>query len=455
MIRQPPLAYEFPVYQFRIILNKIVFILSCTAISCGASSPMSSSGTSQKVDNYYEENANLYADKVFNETIKTVQFHPSEWEAGFPAIKFKSNEKLLLRFDDLNPQLRNYQYTIVHCDFDWKPSGLSENQYIDGFYTEYLRDYKYSVNTLTPYINYQLEFPNEDMGVLLSGNYVLVVFEEDKENPVITRRFVVHEEFTSLESRVTKALGTSEFGYLQQLDFTLKLNAPELADPFASIKVLVMQNEQWNQAVTQLKPQFAKDRELVFGNSDQLRFEGFNEYRFLDLKNLRYLPPMAQQMGYDTTGGCQVLMKVDESRRFKYYISNRDINGKYVIRNDFGLDPRDDADYCRVNFRLKPTLEEHKGNYYLYGQLTDYSISDKNMMRLNEQSGLYELTLPLKQGYYNYAYAFVRDSSSYADLSIIEGSHAETENTYTVLAYYLDQALYYYRVVGYFKVNAP
>ncbi|MFN3918119.1 MAG: DUF5103 domain-containing protein [Flavobacteriales bacterium] len=441
--------------QFRMFLNNIVFIVCTLTCSCDvAHTAATSNSTNGNEKNYYEEKENLYQDKVFNENIKTVQLHPKEWETGFPAIRLKGSEQLMLRFDDLEPELKNYQYTVVHCDFDWKPSGLGQNQYIDGFYTEYLRDYKYSINTFVSYINYELAFPNEDMGILLSGNYVLIVFLENAENPVITKRFVVYEEMTSFNPIITKALGKTEFDYLQQIDFTLKLNSPELSDPFAKIKTLIMQNEQWSQARTNLKPQFVKDRELVFVNNDNLRFDGYNEYRFLDLKNLRQTPVMVQSMNYDSTG-YRIYMKVDESRRVKYYITNRDINGKYVIRNDFGFDARNDADYCMTTFRLKPTLEEGKGNFYLYGQFTDWAISERNLMRLNEKNGFYEITLPIKQGYYNYAYAYVADNSTCADLSIIEGSHAETENAYTVLIYFFDQSLYYYRAVGFFKVSAP
>ena len=55
-------------------------------------------------------------------------------------------------------------------------------------------------------------------------------------------------------------------------------------------------------------------------------------------------------------------------------------------------------------------------------------------MKYNEETGNYETTLFLKQGYYNYLYA--TKQNNYPDFSALEGDFWNSENDYTVLIYY-------------------
>jgi len=57
-------------------------------------------------------------------------------------------------------------------------------------------------------------------------------------------------------------------------------------------------------------------------------------------------------------------------------------------------------------------------------------------MTYNDSEKQYECTMLLKQGWYNYEYAFLRDGSADGSASLFEGSHYETENDYLILVYY-------------------
>ena len=57
-------------------------------------------------------------------------------------------------------------------------------------------------------------------------------------------------------------------------------------------------------------------------------------------------------------------------------------------------------------------------------------------MHFNEESGAYEKTLLLKQGYYNYMYATKPARGGLPDFSQTEGNHWSTENNYTIFIYY-------------------
>ena len=57
-------------------------------------------------------------------------------------------------------------------------------------------------------------------------------------------------------------------------------------------------------------------------------------------------------------------------------------------------------------------------------------------MTYNFDNHAYELTLMLKQGYYNYEYVIRKNNQQIADQGYFEGNHYETENDYCILVYH-------------------
>jgi hypothetical protein len=69
-------------------------------------------------------------------------------------------------------------------------------------------------------------------------------------------------------------------------------------------------------------------------------------------------------------------------------------------------------------------------------------------MTFNYERKGYELNLLLKQGYYNYMYVLKEPSNPVADETLIEGSHWETENDYTIMVYYRETGSLYDRLIA-------
>ena len=44
---------------------------------------------------------------------------------------FRLGDSFQFQFDDLFGNEANYYYTITHCNYDWKPSQLSKNEYFE------------------------------------------------------------------------------------------------------------------------------------------------------------------------------------------------------------------------------------------------------------------------------------------------------------------------------------
>jgi hypothetical protein len=60
----------------------------------------------------------------------------------------------------------------------------------------------------------------------------------------------------------------------------------------------------------------------------------------------------------------------------------------------------------------------------------------------------------MKQGYYNYEYAFLKDGTTDGTASYFEGSHYETENDYMILIYYRNPQDRYDRLMGMGMANS-
>ena len=77
-------------------------------------------------------------------------------------------------------------------------------------------------------------------------------------------------------------------------------------------------------------------------------------------------------------------------------------------------------------------------------------------MQFNTEKGVYETSLFLKQGYYDYCYVTVDKTArkKTAAFDYTEGNYWETENEYTILVYYRQLAGRADELVGYTRVNS-
>ena len=147
-----------------------------------------------------------------------------------------------------------------------------------------------------------------------------------------------------------------------------------------------------------------------------------------------------------------VFLIPDISRRYTQYLTQQDINGRYFISNDLYSNYNTESEYYYVHFSLKsdPIAE---GAVYLIGNFTNYQISPKYKIQYNYENGQFELTLLLKQGYYNYAYALVPNQTNNLKISYFEGNHSETENEYQGLIYYKEESDRYFRLLHVFTIS--
>jgi len=143
------------------------------------------------------------------------------------------------------------------------------------------------------------------------------------------------------------------------------------------------------------------------------------------------------------------------AQRFNFF---RDNNGRYYLETLENVNPFWQGDYATVNFSFVPpnNIAFTGRDVYIIGQLTNYEISDRTKLSFNTDKGVYETSLFLKQGYYDYCYVTLdhtaRNRAPIFDYT--EGNYWESENEYTILVYYRQLGGRADELIGYGRINS-
>ncbi|MDD2635674.1 MAG: DUF5103 domain-containing protein [Bacteroidales bacterium] len=216
-------------------------------------------------------------DKVYSNLFKSVRMHQSGWENSYPVMNLYSDNPLLFSFDQMDGQAIDFYYTIIHCTHDWTPSDLMFFEFADGFEENEILDYEDSRNTIVPYTHFSLEIPNRDIEPKLSGNYLLIIYsKEDTDRILCTKRFMIYEPLVSVEGRVNEAPESDYRKKYQKVDFKIKHKSYNISNPHNNLKIVVLQNYQWDNAITDIVPSFLDNEYLVYEWDDKFNFNSAN-----------------------------------------------------------------------------------------------------------------------------------------------------------------------------------
>ncbi|MFT3751423.1 MAG: DUF5103 domain-containing protein [Paludibacter sp.] len=390
----------------------------------------------------------VYRTQVFSPNIKTLQTGVQNEKFVLPIIDLNGSDKLQIRFDEMSHEAHSYSYTVQHCNADWTLSSLSSNEYISGFTTGTITDYATSLNTTFLYTHYSFSLPNDDMGFKISGNYVVFIYEDNqRDKPIAQACFCIVEPHVSINATVRGNTDTELNGKVQQLDFDVLMNGYTVRDPATEIKVVVRQNNRFDNEVADLKPTFMSSSKLSFINNRALIFDGGSEYHRFDISNvyaagegvstIRYEQPHYDAYLYDN--------KIQADRA---YIRDMDVNGKYVINMQNANDDNTEADYMLVHFNLPTPEPFFDGQLYLGGEFNYNQMNEINRLKYDANSGSYFQTVLLKQGGYNYQYWFVPKGERRASTRRVDGSYWQTLNEYTIYVYHRPWGERYDKLVG-------
>ena len=385
--------------------------------------------------------------RVYEQTIRTVRLRLrgglGTRDMPTPVVPFNPNRPVPLRlsFDCLSEDAQYYEVQLIHCNADWSPSSLAPIDYLDDYNEFPINDFEYSINTRVPYIHYWFDLPR----VKMSGNYLIKVYHEgDEDDLVLTQRMMVHESI--VEAGLQRREGNIN-RERQQLSLQVYYGNLSLERPRSQIKAVVRQNYRWDNAIVDLKPTFVNQmhRRLEYSPaSGSLSFWAGHEFRQVDLSDLE-------------NGGFQVgrinrmeelnrvVLQKDKPREGRAYNKGlfQDRQGNYQIAVQQWDDPRVEADYAEVVFRLH-TGNPLKSPVYVTGGFCNWRPYEALKMDYVPSEGIYYAVAFLKQGIYDYYYR-----SSGENPNAVEGNFFQAQNDYDALIYYRAFGARGDRLVGY------
>ena len=388
-----------------------------------------------------------YDNTCFDDKIATVILQKNiDIYDPVPIINLGSTESLKLSFDMLDPQNEFLNYSLIHCDRNWMPSDLQPMDYVNGNTMGEITDFKFSTNTYQTYTHYSLNFPTDEMAITKSGNYILKVFRNfDEEDILLTRRFMVVDIQTKISTSIRSATVPEYRFSHQEVDFSVNYLGFDIPNPFLDVHVTILQNNSWNNAIKNLKPQFVNNNELSFNYENENLLPGTNEFRFFDIRSLRFFSNNVIKKYIDSIQN--VVLRPEESKAYLNYVRWIDYNGKRDIFNSDGMNLVEDGDYALVHFNFKSNNLHDMGDVFVYGELTDWQLKDKFKMTYSSELNMYTCPVLLKQSYYNYHFV-LRDKQGNIDYTFTEGNHQETENDYTILVYHKNVFYGYDEIIG-------
>lgn len=401
------------------------------------------------VDQYFE-----LKDKIYVPYIKSASLQPDEWDLSIPIMELGSSKQFILEFDDLTNEIRDYQVQLIHCTPTWEESDMIRNEYISGFQEDNIYQYNYSFNTFQPYVHYEYRFPSDNMSFTLSGNYVIKVYQNfDPEDVVLTKRFMVYQDAVKVTANVHQATLMAQRYSHHEVDFNIDYSGLNVTDPFTEFEVVIRQNDRWDNAITGLKPVFIRENSLIYEYDRENVFAAGNEFRHFDIQALNYYSDRIDSISF-RQNSYEVYLFSDEARGSKRYFNRSDINGKRKYGTRLSKAFKTDADYAWVNFYLPYHDPVDNGSIYIFGELTNWQYIPEAKMKYNHDLFRYEGRLQLKQGYYNYEYVYLKQDDPIGDVSLIEGSHYQTENLYSIYVYHKNFNDDYFRLVGFKTISS-
>lgn len=237
-----------------------------------------------------------------------------------------------IQFDDLYGNEADYYYEIVHCDYNWVPTAIPKNEYLEGFDNQRIQNYSNSFNTLQIYSHYTLAIPNQyTLQLKLSGNYLLTVLNDAKEI-VFTRKFILYEESVKVPMQIKRARTIDNLDYKQNIEFSINSTTLNFQNPLKNVKVAILQNGKFNTTIKNIVPQYTIGNELIYKYDKETQFWAGNEFLYFENKDIRTSGNNVAHVDSNTAIYGSHLFTNNARATFPYSFS-QDVNGNFLVKN--------------------------------------------------------------------------------------------------------------------------
>lgn len=420
---------------FCLLSVSCLFFSSCVPLEQVASSS-SSASTLELNDRSYDDN------------IRMVRLFQNSGRANDamqpPIVHISQPAPLTLMFDEILSDFQQYNAYIVHCDYGWEKSALTDMEFLSEYNSLPVSDYQYSQSTIVPYTQYTLALPR----VKVSGNYVVVVYRgTNKSDIVLSRRFMVFEGAADVQMEIRISSNVAEREENHQVEFSVNHGSLNSTNPYNDFKVVIRQNRRWDNAILNLKPTLVREDQnyLEYRNfTMQNNFKATREFRFFDIRSLSFNGRNVGRIDKSEREIRALLLK-DVSRFNEPYSRMQDLNGNFFVGSTEPNTSDLQTEYIKVVFFLE-TAPLDSGEVYVVGGFNDWQKNAESRLTYDELSGMYSTSVLLKQGFYNYIYLV---NGEEAEPYLFEGYNFQAENEYEVFVYFKSPGSFVDRLVGY------
>lgn len=385
---------------------------------------------------------------AFVSRFRTLEVHVEGNELSPPIADFANGDRIIVEWDELAEERSYLRYRLVHCDYNWNPSGLVESEFLDGFNEAEVVDWDYSQATTVHYIHYSVALPNEHMLPKISGNYLMQVYDESDPDKVLLQvRFSVAESVVDIRAEVSSRTDIDYNASNQQLSVSVDVKQEKVHDIYNDLKVVVTQNGRVDNELVVSRPLRVSGNVAYFEHLRPMIFAAGNEYRRFETVSTVYPGMKIAEISYNEPY-YHMTVSEDYPRYADNYAYDRTQHGRFKIR-EYNYDEGSDlaADYIMTHFTLKMPRDDNF-DFFIDGDLTCRRFSPETRLHYNYNTEAYEATLLLKQGSYNYQYLAVPVGGDKGVTGVVEGDFYQTINEYVVKVYYRHPGERYDRLLG-------
>lgn len=374
---------------------------------------------------------------------KTIQLYRGDDETSLPVIALGSSDRLNLEFDILSDDSRPLSIYFYHADKDWQRD-LTPAEYLESFQRDDLLDYTPSHQTEINFTHYRYSFPNQSIRFVVSGNYILRVTEQGREEAVLFEQpFFVTEQLSEVQLALDNVIlsGYSSPGVQPFALFTPPSSTE--ANVF-SYTVCFTQNGAFESSRCTDQPSLMKQPALEFYLRPSSVFPPTSADYFLDLSLLQ------------TGNRIEIIDRVESPYRVVLEpdlarlgasglgpVLNRQIAVSGVVRD--APEPDLSAQYVDVLFRFVPEGgRKYQTDVFVTGSFNQWSPGPESKLTWVPEEGRYEGSVVMKQGMYEYRYT---TNSSAVNARLRRGIPS-TSTTYMAFVYYDDITLQTDRLIA-------
>jgi len=360
-----------------------------------------------------------------------------------PVITLNSGQTLQLRFDELAETINTFQVQVKHYNADWTESTLLPSFVHAGFRDDIIAEGTPGVGQYPSYFSYSYTFPNPNLDIQISGNFMLQVYEYGSRELLFTLPFFVMEDRGRLNASVTGYFEGRTFPNHQV--FTDYHYPPFVSMPIIDIDMYVTQNQFWGRS------QIATQRDV--SSPDLIRmhidrnegFAGRYEFRPLVIDDIRSI----------SRGVIDVFPDRDPPLiRLQYDVVDLDINPRPSRSYAYGAPATSRAArYTEVEFNLeRPSHISPDEEIYVLGSFTNWNLSELQRMNYDSEQDAFRATIMIKEGRYDYTYSTITNNRL-SELSLA-AFFAQTIQDYQIMIYYHDQQEQYDRLLQFGSVRS-